>query len=952
MNRLRQVSFPSAALSLLLCLVSLGLLSCQQATEPATAIDLAGEWQIRLDPEAIGIKEAWWESEFSDQVTLPGSITAQGYGDAVGPDTPWVGSIKKEVYADPRYDPYRTKENFKFPFWLEPEKYFRGAAWFQREITIPADWEGKRIVLHLERPHWETEVWVNGRKAGSHDSLSTPHEYDVTEFLKPGSNRLTLRVDNSIRLDVGRNSHSISDHTQGNWNGIVGDIELRATDKIWLEDVRVFPSAAGRHADVKVKLGNLSETTDVKTLVWTLLFEGYVAQEGRQEITWKGKDGECAFHIYLGENAKLWDEFEPNLYQLQVALEPAGDRKEVIFGLRDIGTEGTQFTLNGRKLFFRGTLECAIFPKTGHPPMEVEEWKLIIEICQAHGLNHMRFHSWCPPKAAFVAADELGFYFQVESGSWANFGATVGDGTPLDQWLYREAHRISKHYGNHPSFVLTAYGNEPSGKNMQQFLSEWCEYWKKAEPRALHTSGSGWPLLPESDFHVTHKGTRIQGWGQALKSIINAKPPQTRFDFTRHFEKHGDKPTISHEIGQWCVYPNFEEIKKYTGLLKPRNFEIFREFLDQAGMLDQASDFVMASGKLQALCYKHDIEASLRTRGFGGFQLLDLHDFPGQGTALVGILDPFWDEKGYVTPEEHRRYCSPTVPLARMDQMIWTSNDTLKADIEVANFGPDDLRQAVTQWRLKDSEGDIIQKGAFEARDLPTGQNTEVGKIKVPLSKISAPAKLVLEVAIENSEARNQWDLWCYPARVKDIQVKGLEMTRELDKQALQHLEEGGTVLWMVPAEKVKTDVDLGFSSIFWNTAWTNGQAPHTLGILCDPSHPALKEFPTDFHSNWQWWELIDQAATLEMDHLPQGLRPIVQVVPDWFKPKRLGLLFEAKVGKGKLIVTSMELEKGLDQRPVARQMLFSIKAYIASDRFQPSESVTVGQLEALVKKN
>ena len=109
-------------------------------------------------------------------------------------------------------------------------------------------------------------------------------------------------------------------------------------------------------------------------------------------------------------------------------------------------------------------------------------------------------------------------------------------------------------------------------------------------------------------------------------------------------------PAVVHEMGQWCVYPNFDEVRKYTGPLKPKNFDIFHDSLAEHGMLDQWRDFLRASGKLQALCYKEEIEAALRTPGIGGFELLDLHDFPGQGTALVGVLDPFWESKGYITP--------------------------------------------------------------------------------------------------------------------------------------------------------------------------------------------------------------------------------------------------------------------------------------------------------------
>ena len=147
------------------------------------------------------------------------------------------------------------------------------------------------------------------------------------------------------------------------------------------------------------------------------------------------------------------------------------DNRAATFGLREISTEGTQFVSTARKIFFRGTLECCIFPLTGHPPTDVESWKRIIRIAKAHGLNLLRFHSYCPPEAAFVAADELGFYYQVET-CWANQSTTIGDGKPVDQWVYDETARILKAYGNHPSFLLMPYGNEPGGKQRWRLPGE------------------------------------------------------------------------------------------------------------------------------------------------------------------------------------------------------------------------------------------------------------------------------------------------------------------------------------------------------------------------------------------------------------------------------------------------------------------------------------------------
>ena len=387
-------------------------------------------------------------------------------------------------------------------------------------------------------------------------------------------------------------------------------------------------------------------------------------------------DGSFTVDLRAKFPAPLWDEFHPVLHFAKVGLhtgdDVAADTHTTTFGFREARNDNGTLTINGRPTFLRGTLECAIFPLTGHPPTDVDSWKRIIRICKAHGLNHMRFHSWCPPEAAFAAADELGFYLMAEVSSWANQGAQIGSGRPLDAWIEAETGRMIEAYGNHPSFLLMAYGNEPDGPNHKQWLQGWVARWQEKDPRRLYTTGSGWPVMPGSDFHSLPQ-PRIQRWGEGLKSIINGQAPRTDFDWREIANQHPDAPVISHEIGQWCVYPDFDEIEKYTGHFKARNFEIFRETARRNGMLEQARDFLMASGKWQAACYKHDIEAALRTPRFGGFQLLDLHDFPGQGTALVGVLDAFWDSKGYISAEEYSRFCGPVVPLARLPKMVWLS---------------------------------------------------------------------------------------------------------------------------------------------------------------------------------------------------------------------------------------------------------------------------------------
>ena len=921
-----------------------------------SAISLASQWSFKLDPKNAGQQEKWYAGKLTDSIELPGSTAENGYGDDPWVDTKWTGQIvDKSWFTEDKYAKYRQAGSLKIPFWLTPVKHYVGPAWYQKQVEVPEIWNGKRIVLLLERCHWETKVWVDGNAAGMQDSLCTPQIHDLSDLLTPGTHTLTVRVDNSVKYNVGVNAHSVSDHTQSNWNGITGRMELLATDRIWVDDIQVFPDIRNRSAGLLVAIGNTTNRQVSGTL--TIAAESWNTKQShapaQMSIEFTSSEVETVVEVDypMGNDVLLWDEFNPAMYRSTVSLTAAtedktfNNEKVVNFGMREIGTKGTQFTINSRLTFLRGTLECCIFPLTGYPPTDVEEWMHILRVAKAHGLNHMRFHSWCPPEAAFEAADRLGIMFHVECPAWT----TIGDSKPIDKFIYTEGDRILKAYGNHPSFCMLAYGNEPGGRNQKRFLGDLGNYWKDKDPRRLYTSAAGWPIIPENQYHST-PGPRGHQWGAGLSSRFNANLPETITDYSSFVKEH-DVPIVSHEIGQWCVYPNFKEIPKYKGVLRPLNFEIFRDSLVANNMLDQAEDFLLASGKLQALLYKEEIESALRTPGFGGFQLLDIHDFPGQGTALVGILDPFWDSKGYIEAKEHHRYCCETVPLARMEKRIWTTDEKFIADIEIAHFGPAPIRNAAPIWSINYADGSKAASGRLTSTTIPLGNGTKLGRIEAALGNVTAPAKLLLTVLIEGTPFKNTWDIWVYPAKTGIPDSDIVLIAEQFDEQAKATLENGGKVLLTPPLNSIDSDVPAAFTTIFWNTQWTRQQPPHTLGILCDPKHPALAQFPTEFHSNWQWWDLVTKSRFMILDEFPAELRPIVQVIDDWNTNRRLGIIFEARISKGKLLVSSIDLKNNLNERPVARQMLHSLLKYMESKTFAPKSSIDAKLIQSLFRK-
>lgn len=873
-------------------------------------------------------------SDYPDQIQLPGSLQMQGFGDSVTVDTPWTGQIvDRSWYTDERYAPYRVPGNVKIPFWLQPEKHFVGVAWMERTFDVPSEWAGRRIELFLERVHITSTVWIDGQPYGSHNSLGAPHVYDLGCALLPGQHVLTIAVDNRLHVNVGTNAHSVSDHTQTNWNGIIGRIELRSTSPVWLEEIQVFPDIHARKSQLRIHIANACHRPG-----------GGIIHMGEEKypVTWTTHGADLTIDHPLPSDAPLWDEFNPTLHSLTLRLvgDDADDERSVSFGLREVGIDGTQITVNDRPIFLRGTLECAVFPHTGYPPTDTAEWRRIFSILQDYGFNHVRFHSWCPPEAAFIVADEMGFYLQVECGSWANATTGLGLGEPIDAWLYEEARALIKAYGNHPSFLLMAYGNEPRGR-MDEYLTDWLKHWKVEEPRRLHTGGAGWPVLKENQFDNIPQ-PRLHRWGEGLASRLNACPPSTTFDY-RMDVLHSSRPIVSHEIGQWCVYPDLLEIEKYQGATRARNFEIFRDSLDAHHMLDQAHDFLMASGKLQVLCYREEIETSLRTQGFGGYQLLQANDFPGQGTALVGWLNPFWEEKGYTSSASFRRFQSPTVLLARLEHRLFSNEDRLRADLEIAHYGAAPITDARVEWALQDEQGKTHRSGHLPAQNIPVGRLSRIGGIECSLENLPSPAKYRLVVKLADHDVENDWEIWVYPLAHTWIDSGDMLVTHDLEavfKQAAL----GGRILYL--PRKQEGDVSFGFTPIFWNTSWTRAQAPHTLGICCDPGHALFHAFPTEFHTNWQWWELIDGAKAMILDSLPSSLRPIVQVIDDWFLNQRLGLVFEARLGKAKLLVCGADLGRLMNTRHAARQFRKSLIEYMQSDGFVPSVEVSRTELE------
>ena len=765
---------------------------------------------------------------------------------------------------------------------------YKGRAWYSREVNIPEEWAGKPVTLLLERTKY-TEVYIDGQLIGSSNDLSTPQRYTLPHPIASGRHVLTIMVDNSshIPTQLYASSHACTEDTQTNWNGIIGRIELRV---------------------------NNEEFAPPSTL-----------------------------NSPLGPTGRLRSLSEQELSTLNSQLSTLNSQLSIL---------NSQFIQNGHRIFLRGKHDACVWPLTGHVPMDVPSWLDYLGTCADYGINHVRFHSWCPPEAAFVAADSLNIILQPELPFWGDFNAKD---TLLMTFLHKEGENILRWYGHHPSFRMFALGNELWGsiEKMQEFIDDF----RNIAPDKLYTFGSNYYLGYQGEKPGMEYFTTCRVGGEAWGSydthtrgsfsfadafdggIINHFRPNAKMNFEEGCER-SSVPIISHETGQFQTYPDYNEIKKYTGVLRPCNMEVFRRRLEQAGMSDKAEAFHRASGRWSYLLYKQDIEMDLRTPNMAGFQLLDLQDYPGQGSAYVGILDAFMQSKGICTPEEWRQFCSPVVPLLVCDAYCFTFSEGIHGKIQVANYGGGSLHNNKVRWECAGQQGEL---------PIPDGEGLlDIGNIDIDLSHLKQATQLKLTLHVANYQ--NTYDLWAYPDEVK-LNKKGIIIAKDLTDDITRKLQKGAKVLLMPDS----TDLCVGglFQTDYWNyrmfkTISENNKkpvSPGTLGLLCDPHHPLFKDFPTEEHTSWQWWPVVKWSHPFILDNLSQ--LPIVQVIDNVERNHKLGLVFELQVGKGRLLVVMSDLERA-SEYPEGRQFYATVLNYMHSKDFAPTTSITPDQLRQL----
>ena len=909
-------------------IVLIVLASC--SFQPDSITSLEGSWQFRLDPKNIGLESDWKTMDFEDRIDLPGTTDEAEYG-------------------------FQTTDT-AFGILSRSHEYV-GAAWYSRTISIPDKWENKEVILLLERVLWESQVFVDGVFIGKQDGLGTPHRHNLGQ-LSVGDHKLSLRINNDMIHNIGDKGHAYGEYMQSIWNGVVGKIELQVRNPIHIKQIRTFPEPAYNRLRVEIHTKNPGGEE------LNYLVKIREKESGRIIHSLEHQTNLEVFEISMApENeVKAWSEFNPFMYELVVKIisDKQSDESVSSFGFISIGKNQHHVLINNDPVFLRGNLDCIHFPLTGYPAMEVKEWKKIFEVYKDYGLNHVRFHSWCPPDAAFTAADELGIYIQAEASVWIDWwmgtdmvargrpemdtkgypqGIGRGD-SDADAFIRAEMQRVIDCYGNHPSFILFCIGNE-LGSSDFELMGEWIRQLKEYDPRRLYAASTARTISPYCDYSATHN---VPGIGGVRQRMYN----HNDWDYEDQY-RQAKVPIIAHEIGQWPVYPEWSEIKKYKGVLKARSLQQLASVARKNGIHSLDKDFRESSGKLSALLYKDEIESFMRTASCAGYQLLSMQDYIGQGEALIGWLDSFYESKGALSPADARQFISAVVPLIRLPSYSFKSGDTLQTKVQLHQFAHKNLNNQVILWELLDDDNNIMQNGQFHPADYQKGNLYEVGNLIILLPDVVQAKSFSIQLKVNGTEYQNSWPIWIYPKVLAEPE-SDIIISSRLDKDLINHIQEGNNVLLLAHNMGQTDNHKLSaWRPLYWSASFFPGQSIETLGLTLNPDHPAFASFPTENFGSWNWWTICQNSHGFILDNAPPEYQAIIQPVSDFHYNHRLGSLFETKLGEGKLLICGYNISQERDSLPEVRQLRHSLLQYMASEAFDPKMELDSGLLAELL---
>ncbi len=899
---------------------------------------LDGQWHCRLDYDDKGYDNSWFEENNYDiPVQLPGTLCDNAIG----------APLNQTLALTPE-----SVRSFK-------AKYdYVGACWYQRPINVPESWSNGRVILTLERVIITSEVWVDGERVGSDASLVSAHVYDLTDYIKVGQDQnLTIRIDNRDPYNLATYGHSYTNETQTIWNGLVGEISLSLRPNVYVSQLNIITDQ-GTHA---LRVTGMIKSHLHQPSHWALSFGASKDQAKGQDdllediltdatylVEVESGDTEFSYTLEVVGEALLWNEFTPVTYTMETVLTEEGgislSAEKWHFGFRHMATRGHHIRLNEQRISLRGNLENCIHPMTGYPPCDVDYWVELLTTVKSYGMNHLRFHSNCPPEAAFIAADQVGIYFQVEGPVWLDeWFLAFGSEQSHHDFIPKEAERIIRSYGNHPSFCLFCNGNELRGDF--GLMHDIIEKVREIRPDILYTLTANYDRIADSqdDVFISVEADGFGMRGNRFKEPMGVGLATT---YDAAVESR-EMPLIAHEGGQHSVYPDVREIPDYNGNLVPLNLMAIKSDLENKGLSDRVGRYVEASGKFSSRLYKEEIESYLRTEGYAGFQLLGIQDFPGQCTATVGMLDAYWRNKGFASRPWFKEFCNDVVPLILSPKRVYSSNEPFEASVHLYQYSSVDLKSVVMDWNMSDENGKYVYSGMLEMKDVVRGTVHSIGQISLrDFADISEPVQLTMCLQVRNTSYRNSWHFWVFPEMKGNPVPEGVTIAHRWNDETKQCLENGGNVLLLPDKDAFhnRPVYEGDFYPVFWSPVFFNSNK--ACGLYCI-DNLALNGFPGDAYADHQWYHLLTDSFNMDIDPLRDTFKPIVEVVPNYYCNHRLTNLFAANVGKGTLIVSTLPLE---EKKSIPEVAWFrkSLLDYLEGNETANLERLTFDEVDAL----